>query len=217
MRSCPAAACTCGWSRTVVASTSARSRESCSPMAESAASAEASSSRACASSSAETAPVATSPLRRATSARAFCTATWRALDVRPAGVDRAVQTADLAHRAGEVCHCLLVGHARVVRVEPHEHLSGGDLHAVVRADAHDGTRRLRRDADDVALDVRVVGALRATGRPGSSTAPTQIPAMSTTATRISRARLRLLVGCGAWVATLGLSSVVMGWRPWRGR
>jgi hypothetical protein len=122
-----------------------------------AASAAASSSRACANSSEDTAPVATSPARRATSARAFSTAYAAGGDVGAVGVHCAVEAAHLAHGVGEIGGRLFVGHARIVLVQLHQHLARDDLHAVVGADADDRARRLRRDRDDIALDVRIVG------------------------------------------------------------
>ena len=80
-------------------------------------------------------------------------------DVGLRRVHAAVQATHLAHGVGEIRFGLRVGDLRIVRIQLHKDLAGFDAHAVLGIDRDHRTRRLRGDADDVALHVGVVGRL----------------------------------------------------------
>ena len=78
-----------------------------------------------------------------------------------------IQAAHLAHCLGQVGLGQLQRHFGVGRVELHQGLAGFDEVGVVGQDGGDRAADLRRDLDDVALHVGVVGGLLvATGVPG---------------------------------------------------
>jgi hypothetical protein len=80
-------------------------------------------------------------------------------DLRPQRPVVDEQGARLTHRLGELGLRLLERDPRVGRVEADQHLAGLDEIGVIGGDGDDRTRDLRRELDDVALDVGVVGGL----------------------------------------------------------
>jgi hypothetical protein len=80
-------------------------------------------------------------------------------DLRLEGGVVGVQGAHLAHRLRELRLGLLERDLRVGGVEPHQHLAGLDEVGVVGVDREHRPAHLRRDLDQVALHIGVVGRL----------------------------------------------------------